>query len=430
MRSINGRSTGGRSMTSTAPAAVARRAAAVLGATAALAALTSTPALADGDGSGTQLASTDCQFGGDVIKGTPWSLQRVITEQLWQGGTLKGDGVTVAVIDTGVDKNNPQLTGKVLDGKSFAKSKATSDGVGHGTKVAGIIAAADNFPGTGFHGMAPKARILPLQTSTAEEGGNLATMVNAIKAAVSAKVDIINISQGTTANVSQLPSLQAAVAEAESRNILIVASAGNNGSSGQESKTYPAAMDNSNVLSVAASDRNNERATFSTQNRQVDIAAPGVDMVSTVPVRGQCVDQGTSFSAPYAAGVAALVKEKHPKWTPAQIIWHLERTASRSHPYHDNHIGWGVIDPMAAVKDDTEPTGPVTNADLRSAVTASNGDKEKIIAAKLTLGETPAERNARYGTYLVIGGGLLLGVISAGAMARRDWLRKRGADVL
>ncbi|MER5947754.1 type VII secretion-associated serine protease mycosin [Streptomyces sp. NPDC001904] len=417
-------------MPTTASAGVARRTAAVLGATAALTALTGTPALADDGDPGTRLASTDCQFGGDVIKGTPWSLQRVITEQLWEGGSLKGEGVTVAVIDTGVDKKNPQLAGKVLPGKSFAKSSATADGVGHGTKVAGIIAASDGFDGTGFHGMAPKARILPLQTSTAEEGGNLATMINAIKTAVTAKVDIINISQGTTANVSQLRDLQTAVAEAEQHGILIVASAGNNGSSGKESDTYPAALPNSNVLSVAASDRNNERASFSSPNKMVDIAAPGVDMVSTVPVSGQCVDQGTSFSAPYVAGVAALLKEKHPKWKPAQIIWHLERTAARSHPYHDRNIGWGVIDPVNAVKDDTEPTGPVTNADLQGAATTNNSDKEKIVAAKLTLGETPAERNARYGTYLVIGGGLLLGVISAGAMARRDWLRKRGADVL
>ncbi|MFD8565993.1 S8 family serine peptidase [Streptomyces sp. NPDC059639] len=416
-------------MTSRPSVAAVRRPAAVLAATAALAVLTTTPVLADDD-PGTQLASTDCQFGGKVIEGTPWSLQRVITKQLWEGGALKGTGVKVAVIDTGVDKKNPQLAGKVLPGKSFAKSSATSDGVGHGTKVAGIIAAADAFPGTGFHGMAPKAEILPLQTSTAEEGGNLATMVNAIKAAIQAKVGIINISQGTTAEESQLPTLQAVVDEAESKNILIVASAGNDGASGKPSNTYPAALDNSNVLSVAASDRNNERASFSSSNEHVDIAAPGVDMVSTVPVSGQCVDQGTSFSAPYAAGVAALLKQKHPDWSPAQIIWHLEKTAARTHPYHDKNIGWGVIDPMTAVKDDTVPTRQITNADLEGAATANNSDKEKIIAAKLTLGETPAERNARYGTYLVIGGGLLVGVISAGAMARRDWLRKHGADVL
>ncbi|MET8475313.1 type VII secretion-associated serine protease mycosin [Streptomyces sp. NPDC006422] len=413
---------------SVAPKAAARRAAAALAATAALACLTATPAVAD-EGDGTQLASTDCQFGGNVIKGTPWSLQRVITEQLWEGGTLKGDGMTVAVIDTGVDKKNEQLAGKVLAGKSFAKGKATVDGVGHGTKVAGIIAAGQ-MSGTGFHGLAPNVKILPLQTSTAEEGGNLATMVDAINTAVSAGADVINISQGTSANVSKVAALQAAVNRAEAKGILIVASAGNSGSSGKSSDTYPAALANTNVLSVAASDRNNERAPFSTPNKHVDIAAPGVDMVSTVPQGGQCVDQGTSFSAPYVAGVAALLKQKHPKWTPEQIIWHLEDTASRSHAYHDHNIGWGVIDPVAAIKDPTPPSKQITNEDLQGAAGTNRNGDEKITAAKLTLGETPAERHSRYGTYLVIGGGLGLAVIAAGAMARRDWLRRRGEDVV
>ncbi|MFI5657853.1 type VII secretion-associated serine protease mycosin [Streptomyces sp. NPDC051684] len=411
-----------------APIVTARRTAAALAtlaATTVLACLTATPAVAD---DGTQLASTDCQFGGNVIKGTPWSLQRVIPEQLWEGTSLQGAGVTVAVIDTGVDTKNEQLAGKVLGGKSFAKGKATTDGVGHGTKVAGIIAASP-ISGSGFHGLAPDAKILPLQTSTAEEGGNLATMIDAINAAVSADVDVINISQGTTANVSKLAPLQAAVNRAEAKGILIVASAGNSGSSGKASDTYPAALPNPNVLSVAASDRNNERAPFSTPNKHVDLAAPGVDMVSTVPQGGQCVDQGTSFAAPYAAGVAALLKQKHSKWTPEQIIWHLEDTASRSHAYRDNNIGWGVIDPVAAIKDETPPAQQITNKDLQGSTAAGPGG-EKITAAKLTLGETPAERNSRYGTYLVIGGGIGLAVIAAGAMARRDWLRRRGEDVV
>ncbi|MHB9758429.1 type VII secretion-associated serine protease mycosin [Streptomyces sp. BYX5S] len=406
-----------------------RRVAVALAATAAVAGLTTPSAVAD-DNPGTQLANTDCQFGGNLIKGTPWSLQRVITEQLWEGGATQGEGVTVAVIDTGVDTKNEQLAGKVLGGKSFAKgSKATTDGVGHGTKVAGIIAASP-ITGSGFHGLAPKAKILPLQTSTAEEGGNLATMVDAINAAVSANAKVINISQGTTANVSKIPVLQAAVNRAEAKGILIVASAGNSGASGKPVDTYPAALPNTNVLSVAASDRNNERAPFSTPNKHVDIAAPGVDMVSTVPQGGQCVDQGTSFSAPYVAGVAALLKQKHPKWTPEQIIWHLEDTASRSHAYRDNNIGWGVVDPVAAIKDETPPTQQITNEDLQGASGSKHGDEEKIIPAQLTLGETPAERNARFGAYLVIGGGLGLAVIAAGAMARRDWLRRRGEDVL
>lgn len=412
----------------TATTSPTRRAAAVLAATAALAALgvagpAATPAAAD---DGTQLASTDCQFGGKVIKGTPWSLQRVLTKQLWAHGN--GKGIKVGVVDTGTDTQNTQLSGAVAKGKSFVSgSKATKDEVGHGTKVAGIIAARKT-DGTGFHGMAPGATIVPLQTSTKEAGGNLGSMISAINFAIQNHIKLINVSQGTTADESQLGPLVAAVNRAEQAGILIVASAGNSGESGKDSNSYPAALPNSNVLSVAASDRNNERAPFSSPNKHVDIAAPGVDMVSTVPAGGQCVDQGTSFSAPYATGVAALLMQQHPDWEPKQVIWHLESTAMRTHAFRDKNVGWGVLDPVTAIKDDTEPTRQPTNADLQNGT--SNGPGEKIIAAKLTLGETPQERNARYGAYLVIGGGLGLAVIAAGAMARRDWLRRRGEDVL
>ncbi|WP_306324341.1 MULTISPECIES: S8 family serine peptidase [unclassified Streptomyces] len=419
----------------TPTSATRRRAAATFAATAALAALTvsgpaATPAAADGADDGTQLASTDCQFGGKVIKGTPWSLQRVITKQLWAHGT--GEDIKVGVVDTGTDTVNPQLRGAVAKGKSFvAKSSPTKDEVGHGTKVAGIIAARKTTgkdKGSGFHGMAPGATVVPLQTSTKEAGGNLASMVGAIDYAVKSGIKLINISQGTTADPSQLGPLETAVARAEQADVLIVASAGNSGESGKTSTSYPAALPNSNVLSVAASDRNNERAPFSSPNKEVDIAAPGVDMVSTVPAGGQCVDQGTSFSAPYATGVAALLQQQHPDWKPKHVIWHLESTAMRTHAKHDKNIGWGVLDPVKAVKDTTKPTHQPTNAELQAGT--STGTGEKVTAAKMTLGETPQERNARYGTFLVIGGGLGLAVITAGAMARRDWLRRRGEDVL
>src|SRR5213079_1530783 len=114
-----------------------------------------------------------------------------------------------------------------------------------------------------------------LQTSTKEAGGNLGSMISAINFAIQNDIKLINVSQGTTADESQLGPLVAAVNRAEQAGILIVASAGNSGESGKDSNSYPAALPNSNVLSVAASDRNNERAPFSSPNEHVDIAAPG-----------------------------------------------------------------------------------------------------------------------------------------------------------
>ncbi|MFD0328767.1 S8 family serine peptidase [Streptacidiphilus monticola] len=110
------------------------------------------------------------------------------------------------------------------------------------------------------------------------------------------------------------------------------------------------------MLGVGASDRNDERAeSFSESGTSVGVAAPGVDIVSTVPKRGQCVDSGTSFAAPYVAGVAALLKQMYPHWTPAQIIARIEQTAQRTDPGRNDQIGWGVVDPVAAVSDTSAP---------------------------------------------------------------------------
>jgi type VII secretion-associated serine protease mycosin len=339
---------------------------------------------------------------------------------MWEG-TNQGAGVKIAVIDSGVNKVNPQLSHAVAKGgKDFIeKGDGTNDPVGHGTKVAGIIAARP-AGGTGFFGIAPKATIIPIRSNDAEGGGKVPILVKAIDYAVAQKVDIINISQGATASLPPGSSLELAVERAQAADILIVASAGNNGASGEEKSTYPAAFDG--VLGVAASDRNNERAPFSQPGSFVDIAAPGVDMVSTVPGDGHCVDQGTSFAAPYVTGVAALLKAKHPDWSSDELTWHMQQTAERTNPGRDQNIGWGVVDPVAALSDDTKPTGepkPDTNQTLGAG---------KVQPAKLALGETPEERRTRYGLYVLTGGLFAVAVIAGSGIAIRDWRRKTSLE--
>ncbi|MFJ9618892.1 type VII secretion-associated serine protease mycosin [Streptomyces noursei] len=379
------------------------------------------PAVAD---TNTPLQSGECKFGTDDIKETPWSLQRLLTNQMWASG--KGEGITVAVIDTGVDAGNKQLQDAIEGGKSYVGGKPTQDKVGHGTKVAGIIAARPNTT-SGFYGLAPKAKVIPFQQTSDEKAGTADTLAKAIDDAIAAKVDIINISQGADASRGQLGLLEQAVKRAQQAGILIVAAAGNSGASGEEKNIYPAAYskDYDNVLAVAASDRNNERASFSQPGPFVNIAAPGVDMVSTVPLGGNCVDQGTSFAAPYAAGAAALLVAKHKddkvKWGPREIIWHLEQTAERVRRGHDDYIGWGVIDPVAALKDDTRPTAAPT-PDKPSDV--ANGSQ--ILPAVATLGETTEERRARISIYIVGGCLLAVGAVVGSSIALRDWRRKTG----
>jgi type VII secretion-associated serine protease mycosin len=375
--------------------------------------------------------SSQCTFPGKVYEGTPWALQRVLLNEVWQQST--GKGVRVAVIDTGVDVKNRQLTGAVdtRSGQNLlpkglkdkygnkierGKENGTTDTVGHGTKVAGIIAARP-AKGTGFVGLAPEATIIPIQQNDAESHGNTDSMADAIRyAANEADADVINISQDTSNAVEPTAELKQAVDDALSKKVVIVASAGNDGLGGNVKKTYPASYDG--VLAVAASDRNNERAAFSQSGDFVGIAAPGVDMVSTVPGGGHCADNGTSFSAPYVAGVAALIKAKHGDWTPRQIVAQLKQTAERSIPGPDRLVGWGVVDPVRALTEDEEPIErPVAGGGQIVA--------EAPEPAQLPLGETAQERAARLGTYVVVGSAVLVAVIAGGAVALRD-ARARG----
>ncbi|MCX5393546.1 type VII secretion-associated serine protease mycosin [Streptomyces sp. NBC_00094] len=366
------------------------------------------------------------------IAGTPWPLQRVLLDELWQD--TKGEGVRVAVIDTGVDDVNPQLR-KAVDakaGKDYlkpdkknpgfgdekrGKTDGTVDDVGHGTKVAGLIAARPG-DGTGFVGLAPEAMIIPIRQNDEKNSGKSDTMAQAIDWAVLKGAHVINISQDTTQPLGPDSPMAKAVARAIAKDVVVVASAGNDGMDGKFKNTYPAAFPG--VLAVASSDRNNERASFSQSGTFVGVAAPGVDIVSTVPGGGQCVDNGTSFSAPYVAGVAALLRAKYPKWSAAQIVTRIEQTAVRSINGRDRYVGWGVVDPVRALADvpGAPPSSPTPDPDPPKPPAPE--------PARLALSETPQERSERLATYALGIGGVLVAVVAGTAVVIRDGRRGRG----
>ncbi|MEU6347111.1 type VII secretion-associated serine protease mycosin [Streptomyces sp. NPDC046977] len=384
--------------------------------------------LADGGGLGErfQVDDTQCSFPSDPIAGTPWSLQRIVLDQLWQD--TQGLGVLVAVIDTGVDDGNKQLAPAIA--REVGKKRAgldvfdehgdgTKDDVGHGTKVAGIIAARP-APDTGFVGIAPRASIIAIRQNDNQGGGTVRTMSVAIRHAVDTGAKVINISQDTASRLSPDSALEKAVDYAKDHDVLIVASAGNDGADGKVKLTYPASYDG--VLAVGASDRDNARANFSQPGPFVGVAAPGVDMVSTVPYGGHCIDQGTSFSAPYVSGVAALIRAKHPDWTYRQVITQIEQTADRGKPGRDDFVGWGVVDPVAAVNDDaTTPQAAPTPDPV-----VNPGGHEKIEAATVVLGESPEQRTERYAVYTVGGTAAGIALLVGGGVVLGDWRRKRG----
>lgn len=423
------------------PSRISSRTAALLTA-GALTALLAAPGAAsaaaeprDAPGGGPVLdGSGECTFPmKKQIADIPWPLQRVLLDELWQD--TKGKGVRVAVIDTGVDDVNPQLRTAVdvKAGKDYlkpdkenpgfgdeqrGKTDGTVDQVGHGTKVAGIIAARPR-QGTGFVGLAPEATIIPIRQNDEKNSGKSDTMAQAIKWAVDKGAHVINISQDTTQPLGPDSPMAKAVADAIRKDVVVVASAGNDGMDGSFKKTYPAAFPG--VLAVASSDRNNERAAFSQAGDFVGVAAPGVDVVSTVPGGGQCVDNGTSFSAPYVAGVAALLRAEHKDWSAAQIVARIEQTAVRSVDGRDNYVGWGVVDPVRALADTpgTPPTAPTP--DPRPPRPAAPEP------AALSLSETPQERSERLATYTLGIGVVLVAVVAGTATVIRDSRRRRGA---
>ncbi|MFJ8014782.1 type VII secretion-associated serine protease mycosin [Streptomyces sp. NPDC096339] len=357
------------------------------------------------------------------IADRPWALQRLLLDELWaqtKGKDKKGKSIRVAVIDTGVDRVNPQLAGAVdtAAGKDFIDPKGgdgTADTIGHGTKVAGLIAARPQ-EGTGFVGLAPEATIIPIRQNDGQGKGDAKSLSDAIDHAVAKGAQVINISQDTDVPMFPDSELGKAVQRAIDAKVVVVASAGNDGMNGEKRKTYPAAFPG--VLAVGASDRNNERSAFSQPGDFIGVAAPGVDMVSTVPGFGQCIDNGTSFSAPYVAGVAALLRAEHEDWSVQQIVWQIQNTAERSVKGRDDYVGWGVIDPVRALTQDREPPkAPVPDPGPPPAAAPE--------AAELTLAETAQERQERLGTYALGLGAVLIAVIAGTATVVRDTRNRR-----
>ncbi|WP_085945760.1 type VII secretion-associated serine protease mycosin [Actinopolyspora halophila] len=280
-----------------------------------------------------------------TARARPWAQELLAPERVWE--LTRGEGVTVAVVDSGVDATTPQLTGAVLDGVDVLTDSggtADTDCLGHGTFVAGIVAARPDS-GTGFTGIAPDATVLPVRDTRSKQGGSAESMARGIREATEAGAQIVNISASTNYDDAEL---RGAVEYALSRDVLIVAAAANEAQEGNPAP-YPASYPG--VLAVGAIDSTGERADFSQTGEFIDLVAPGVDVVSVGPGGpGHWQDSGTSFATPFVAGTAALVRAYRPELTAAQVRHRLTSTAS--HPgteVPDEGTGWGVVDPYSAV---------------------------------------------------------------------------------
>ncbi|MFE1437701.1 type VII secretion-associated serine protease mycosin [Streptomyces sp. NPDC058739] len=296
----------------------------------------------------------------DVIRASQWALEAMHTEEAWR--TTKGEGITVAVLDTGVDSSHPDLVGSVLPTKDmvgFGAGKGDRAWARHGTAMAGIIAGHGHGPdgGDGVLGIAPGAKILPvrviLEDGDSSRGKARKTRGNAladgIRWAADHGADVINLSLGDDSKSAHPePAEDEAVQYALKKGSVVVASAGNGGEKGDHI-SYPAAYPG--VIAATAVDKFGTRASFSTRRWYATVSAPGVDVIIADPDRKYYEGWGTSAAAAFVSGAAALVKSAHPGLTPAQIKKLLQDTA-RNAPEggRDDSRGFGFVDPAAAIE--------------------------------------------------------------------------------
>ncbi|MFE7208584.1 type VII secretion-associated serine protease mycosin [Streptomyces sp. NPDC057611] len=296
----------------------------------------------------------------DGIRAQQWGLDAMHTQEAWR--TTQGKGITVAVLDTGVDDDHPDLRGNVLPGKDmigFGARRGDRPWARHGTAMAGIIAGHGHGPGNadGVMGIAPEARILPVRVILEEDDsarskarstrGN--ALADGIRWAADQGADVINLSLGDDSDSAHPePAEDEAVQYALGKGAVVVASAGNGGEKGDHI-SYPAAYPG--VIAATAVDRYGTRASFSTRRWYATVSAPGVDVVIADPDQRYYEGWGTSAASAFVSGAVALVKAAHPGLTPAQIKKLLEDTA-RSAPVggRDDSRGFGMVDPAAAIK--------------------------------------------------------------------------------
>ncbi|MFI6438091.1 type VII secretion-associated serine protease mycosin [Streptomyces sp. NPDC050759] len=296
----------------------------------------------------------------DGIRAKQWALDAMHTQEAWQ--TTKGAGVTVAVLDTGVENDHPDLVGNVLTGKDmigFGAVRGQRPWARHGTAMAGIIAGHGHGVGNGdgVMGIAPEAKILPVRVIL-EDGdparakarntrGN--ALAEGIRWAADHGADVINLSLGDdSASAHPEAGEDDAVQYALGKGAVVVASAGNGGEKGDHI-SYPAAYPG--VIAATAVDKFGTRASFSTRRWYATVAAPGDDVVIADPDHKYYEGWGTSAASAFVSGAVALVKAAHPELTPAQIKKLLEDTA-RNAPSggRDDSRGFGFVDPAAALK--------------------------------------------------------------------------------
>ncbi|WP_407913657.1 S8 family serine peptidase [Kitasatospora sp. NE20-6] len=348
----------------------------------------------------------------DQVRDGQWANTYFDLDKVWS--VSKGDGVIVAVIDSGVDATHPDLTGQVLPGyDESGKSLNTKPTDSHGTGMAGHIAGHGHGNGAGVVGLAPGAKILPIYKGDAQGAD---AIPQGVRWAVDHGAKVINISQGSSIANPDMPD---AIAYAYQHDVLVVAAAGNDGGPVDDPANQPG------VLAVAASGKNLGIWSDSNFGPEIRISAPGVDIVSAGRCGSSqyCKASGTSDAAAYVSAAAALVRSRYPQLTAGQVANRLIKSVAvppsdTASSLPDPHFGYGVIRPYQALTLDI-PAG-TEQGPLAKPEAASDSGSSGSHSAEPASAIKPAKSKGLY----ILGGAavlvlLLVVVIAVAVRSRR-----------
>ncbi|GAA0610881.1 type VII secretion-associated serine protease mycosin [Streptomyces crystallinus] len=371
----------------------------------------------------------------DTVRERQWHLDAMQANEMWKIST--GKGVTVAVIDSGVDDSLDDLKGQVLPGLNLSNQPGdeNTDNNNHGTGMAALIAGTGKRPdGNGSFGLAPGVKILPVKMPKLTEGTKLGqnlplvnkAMSQGIRYAADRGAKVINISQGLSEGSEELT---AAVKYALDKGSLIFASAGNSGDKGNAVE-FPAGTPG--VVGVAAVSKAIVATKESEHGPQVDLAAPGDEIVNACTGGTQiCTGHGTSGATALASASAALIWSKYPQWTNNQVLRVMLNTAGgpRNGEKRTDYIGYGVVRPRIALTNPGDP-GPANEWPLPDLAAAANSPSpnapssapapatSKPTAPQTAAGDSDGDSGGSTGLWIGLGAVAVVGAAVAVPLVR------------
>lgn len=275
-----------------------------------------------------------------IAQALPWGVDRVDAEKVWLTSTA--NNVRVAVIDTGIHLTHPDLAANVKGGINTIYSwKTADDDNGHGSHVAGTIAAVNNS--VGVIGVGHEIDLYAVKVLNKNGSGYVSDIIEGIQWSINNGINVINMSLGTTSDVQ---AFHDAVIAAKNGGIVVVSAAGNSGQ-GDNTVIYPAKYEES--IAVSATNSSDGQPSWSSRGPEVDLAAPGNSIYSTYKNGTYATLSGTSMATPHVAGAAAMVLSTHPAFTPSQVQTHLQNNAELLPGLSSNQQGSGLVDVESAV---------------------------------------------------------------------------------